>query len=160
MSAGVAETPQLETKYRTPAYRVALVREPGVTMEARPQTSSPGSVAALLREFLADVDREHFVVIGVDTKNRIIGIHSAHVGALDRCTVRVADALKAAILMNAASIIIGHNHPSGDPEPSQEDKALTRSFVEACKCLEIRVLDHVIVGDEGRYFSFREFRLL
>ena len=70
------------------------------------------------------------------------------------------EVFKAAILGNAAAIILFHNHPSGDPDPSREDRELTRRLIDAGRILGIDVLDHVVLGDEGQYFSFKERGLI
>jgi DNA repair protein RadC len=143
-----------------PIYRVQLVRN--TTIRAlRPQFRQSHDVADLLRQFLGDVDREHFVVILVDRKNRLIGIHTVSVGSLTASVVHPREVFKVAILSNAAAILCGHNHPSGDPQPSQEDRSLTRRLVQAGQVLGIEVLDHVIIGDGAAdYYSFADQGLL
>ena len=125
-----------------PIYRVNLVREAGLHVE-RPQLRSSSSASEVLRTFLGDTDREHFVVLLVDRKNRLIGINTVSIGSLTASIVHPRECFKPAILSNAAAVVLGHNHPSGDPQPSQEDKSLTRRLVEAGKALGIDVLDHM-----------------
>jgi DNA repair protein RadC len=129
-----------------PIYRVQLVHEAALAAP-RTQIRSSADAAALLRQFLGTVDREHFVVIMMDRKNRLIGIHTVSIGSLTASVVHPREVFKPAILSNAAALICGHNHPSGDPQPSSEDRALTERLVEAGKLLGIEILDHVIVGD-------------
>src|SRR5690606_34740273 len=107
-------------------------------------------------QYLDGADREHFVVLLLDTQNQIIGIHTVTVGTLDASLIHPREVFKSAILANAASIILAHNHPSGDPAPSAEDRSVTRLLTEAGVTIGIEVLDHVIVGDGLRYHSFRE----
>ena len=114
----------------------------------------------LLQTFLPDADREHFVVILLDQKHGVIGINTVSVGSLTAGIVHPREVFKPAILANAASIICGHNHLSGDPQPSREDRAITTKLVDAGKLLGIDVLDHVIIGAEGRYFSFGDAGVL
>jgi len=103
----------------------------------------------------------HFIVLFVDVKNHIIGIHTVAMGSLTASTVHPREVFKAAILANAVSIVCGHNHPSsGDPQPSREDRALTTRLVQTGKLLGITVLDHVIIGGNGKYFSFADEGLL
>ena len=109
--------------------------------------------AEVLRQYLDGVDREHFVVLLLDTQNQIIGIHTVTVGTLDASVIHPREA---AILANAASVLLAHNHPSGDPAPSAEDRAVTRQLRSAGSLLGIEVMDHVIVGDGPRYYSFSE----
>ncbi len=95
------------------------------------------------------------MVLLLDRKNRVIGINTVSVGSLSSAVVHPREVFKPAILSNAAALIFGHNHPSGDPAPSPEDRVLTKRLVEGGKLLGIQVLDHIIVGD-GRYYSFAD----
>jgi DNA repair protein RadC len=114
-----------------------------------------------LHTYLADVDREHFVVIMLDQKNKVIGINTVSIGSLTASIVHPREVWKAPILSNAAAIILAHNHPSGQPQPSQEDRVLTVRLVAAGKLLGISVVDHVIIGDgTSSYFSFADENLL
>ena len=146
--------------YRVPVYRVTLVREGAITASA-PRLRGAEQAAELLRQYLGAADREHFVVILLDHKNAPIGINTVSIGSLTASVVHMRETFKAAILANAAAILCGHNHPSGDPEPSREDRALTKRLVDAGKLLGIAVVDHVIVGDgTTTYFSFADQGLL
>ena len=145
--------------YRIPIYRVSLVREGEQSLDTRKMRSS-ADVSTLLHAYLKDVDREHFVVLFVDQKNRIVGIHTVSVGSLTASVVHPRETFKAAILANAAAIVCGHNHPSGDVQPSREDRAMTTRLAEAGKLLGIALLDHVIIGGNGTYFSFADAGLL
>jgi len=139
-----------------PIYRVQLVHESALAAP-RTQIRASADAAALLGQFLGTVDREHFVVIMMDRKNRLIGIHTVSIGSLTASVVHPREVFKPAILSNAAALICGHNHPSGDPQPSSEDRALTERLVEAGKLLGIEILDHVIVGDgTTAYYSFAD----
>jgi DNA repair protein RadC len=120
----------------------------------------PWGETPILQSYLADVDREHFVVLLLSQKNRVIGIHTVSVGSLTASVVHPHETFKAAILANAAAIICGHNHPSGDCQPSKEDRAITARLVAGVRLLGITVLDHVIIGDENKYFSFADEGLL
>jgi DNA repair protein RadC len=142
-----------------PIYRVTLVREGRVPCYHQ-QIRSAVDASTLLHTYLADVDREHFVIIFLNQKNRVIGVSTVSIGSLTASIVHPREVFKVAILSNAASIICGHNHPSTDCQPSREDRAITTRLVEAGKLLGISVLDHVIIGGEGRYFSFADEGLL
>ena len=142
-----------------PIYKVTLVREGRVPCYDQ-QIRSSADASTLLHTYLADVDREHFVVIFLNQKNRITGVHTVSMGSLTASIVHPREVYKSAILSNAASIICGHNHPSTDCQPSKEDSAITARLVEAGRLLGISVLDHVIIGGEGRYFSFADENLL
>jgi DNA repair protein RadC len=107
------------------------------------------------------VDREHFMVILLDRKNAPIGINTVSIGSLTASVVHMREVFKPAILANAAAILCGHNHPSGDPAPSHEDRALTQRLVDAGKLLGIAVLDHIVLGDgTTAFFSFADQGLL
>lgn len=132
-----------------PSYtvRVELVRD---APAARPKTiRSAEEVFALVREEALRWDREHFLVLLLDGRNRLLGINEVAVGTLTSALVHPRELFKAAILANAANVICVHNHPSGDPEPSQEDRALTKRLSEAGELLGIRLLDHVVVAASG-----------
>src|SRR5262247_794647 len=143
-----------------PVYRVSLVRESRLHCYHK-QIRSSADASTLLHTYLADVDREHFVVLMLDQKNKVIGIHTVSIGSLTASVVHPRECFKPAILSNAAAIILAHNHPSGQPQPSQEDRVLTVRLVAAGKLLGISVLDHVIIGDgTSAYFSFADEGLL
>jgi DNA repair protein RadC len=145
--------------YRIPIYQVKLVRD-GSQMAERKKVDSAATAAKVLHQYLDGADREHFVVLLLDTQNQIIGIHTVTVGTLDASLVHPREIFKPAILANAASVLLAHNHPSGDPTPSAEDRSVTRQLVAAGGCIGIEVLDHVIVGVMPRYVSFRETGML
>jgi DNA repair protein RadC len=132
--------------YQIPAVRIALVRERTIASSLR-VIRSPEDAAGILGEVIGDRDRETFAVLLLDTKHRVIAVHIASIGSLDSAPVHPREIFKAAILANARAVILGHNHPSGDPEPSQHDVHVTRRLAEVGKLLDISVLDHIIVGD-------------
>lgn len=135
--------------YRVPRYRVALVCEDSGSPSSMPiQTST--AAEAVLRPCFNGLDREQFVVCGLDAKNRLIGINIVSIGSLSLSIVHPREVLKPLILMNAAAWLCAHNHPSGEVMPSREDLALTTRLREAAELLGIRLLDHLILG-EGHY---------
>ncbi len=143
-----------------PIYKVSLVREGKIRCYDTSIRSS-AHASEMLHRYLADVDREHFVVLLLNRKNQVVGLHTVSIGSVTASIVHPREVYKVAILANATAIICGHNHPSGDPAPSQEDRALTSRLVEAGAILGIDVLDHIIVGDGSqRYFSFADEGLL
>src|SRR5262244_2104556 len=142
-----------------PVFKIMLVREGRVPCYNQ-QIRSSADASTLLHTYLADVDREHFVIILLNQKNRVLGVSTISIGSLTASIVHPREVYKSAILSNAASIICGHNHPSTDCQPSKEDRAITTRLVEAGKLLGVNVLDHVIIGGEGRYFSFADEGLL
>jgi len=153
-------TARPQRPYCVPIYKVALVRESAIT-HTRLQLRSAQDAAALLRQFVGDVDREYFVIILLDRKHKLIGLNTVSIGSLTASVVHPREVFKPAILANAAAIICGHNHPSGDPQPSQEDRTLTKRLVEAGKLLGITIVDHIVLGDgTAVYFSFADQGLL
>ncbi len=103
--------------------------------------------------FLAWETRENFYALHLDTKNKILCLDQVSLGSLSSSIVHIRDVYKSALLSSAASVIFVHNHPSGDPTPSPEDKAIHQRLCEAGELLGIRVLDHLIIGREGAFES-------
>jgi DNA repair protein RadC len=151
-------TPAKDKTYRIQVVRVQVVREGSFAAYAR-TLDNPAAAAELVRPLLEGADREHFLVICLNVKNRVNAVHTVSIGSLNASMVHPREVFKAAILTNAAGVILAHNHPSGDPAPSKEDRAVTTGLVQAGKLLGIPVLDHVIIG-EGRHFSFRQAGLI
>lgn len=116
---------------------------------------SPQDSYELFHEYLGEVDREHFVVACLDTKNQPTNITTVHIGSLNASIVHPREVMKTAILSNAASIICGHSHPSGDPTPSSMDIDVTERLAEVGKIIGIELLDHIIIGD-GKFVSLKE----
>lgn len=116
---------------------------------------SSQDAASILREFIGNEDREHLVVMMLSTKNKVNAIHTVSIGSLNASIVHPREVFKAAIVANAASVILGHNHPSGDPNPSREDIAVTKRLADVGNVVGIELLDHVIVGDE-KFYSLKE----
>ena len=140
--------------YRLPRYKVTLVREGSCATEHN-IIRTPENVFALMSADFAEAAVEVAKMLALDTKNKVIGVFTISTGSLNASIIHPRDVVQRAILSNAASVILVHNHPSGDPAPSSEDLALTRSLVEAGKMMDIAVLDHIVIG-EGRYASLRE----
>lgn len=115
----------------------------------------PRDVADLMIPELAHLTQEHFVCLFLNTKNHVIGKQTIFVGSLDSSIVHPREVFKEAIRRSSASVICLHNHPSGDPTPSREDIAITRTLSEAGELVGISLLDHVIIGD-GKYISLKE----
>jgi len=124
------------------------------------QISSPKDCANIFKKFIGDYDREALVVLTLDTKNKINSITVASLGSLNSSIVHPREIFKTAILSNASSIIIGHNHPSGDCTPSKEDIKITKRLRECGDILGIELIDHIIIGDNNKYLSFKEKGLL
>ncbi|MGG0413520.1 JAB domain-containing protein [Peribacillus simplex] len=120
------------------------------------QIRKPEDARELAAAQIANEDREVFLVMMLNTKNHVVGLHRAHVGSLNASVVHPRDVLKCAILNNAASLIVSHQHPSGDPTPSMEDIEVTKRLAEAGKIIGIEILDHLIVSHTGKYVSLKE----
>ena len=133
---------------------VKLVKEGSIRYKGR-TIHRPDDGYALMKEFLDRLDREHFLVVSLDTKNQPVSVNVCHIGSLNANLVHPREVLKVAILSNAAAVMVGHNHPSGNTEPSREDIEVTKRLREACELMGIHLLDHLIIGDET-YLSLRE----
>lgn len=121
--------------------------------------NSPQAAADLVKYEMAAFTQEHLWVLLADTRNRWISTEKIYKGSLNSSTVRIGELFRPAILRNAASILLVHNHPSGDPTPSPEDIALTRGAVQVGKLLDIDVLDHIVIGTHQNYVSFKQRNL-
>jgi DNA repair protein RadC len=133
---------------------IRLVRESSLLYQNR-SIRSPKDGYELFKQYLGDVDREHFVVACLDTKNQPTSIQTVAIGNLNSAIVSTREVFKCAILSNSASILVGHNHPSGNSTPSNEDCEVTKRLVEAGKLLGIEVLDHIVLGDNN-FVSLKE----
>ncbi len=108
---------------------------------------------------MRDLNKEIFKVLFLDGKNHIIDIEDLFEGTLNFSSVYPREIIKSAIKHNATALIFAHNHPSGSPEPSPSDKEITKDLIEASNTMQIKVLDHIIIGD-NRYFSFADKELI
>ncbi|MDD4801810.1 MAG: DNA repair protein RadC [Syntrophomonas sp.] len=134
-------------------------RRISIDVEIRNLIRSPLDVQKTLVQEMRVYDREHFVVLYLDRKGGLIVKEDISVGGLHSSIVHPREVFKTAVKRSAASIILAHNHPSGDPAPSREDIEITRRLVEAGHIMGIEVLDHVIIG-ENVYCSLKEKGLL
>ena len=121
--------------------------------------SAPDRVAQYFMEMLRHENQEHFIVAYVNVKNRLLGYKTITTGNLNAAPVDIKEALKWAIRYKAYGMILVHNHPSGYPEPSNEDVDITKAFAEAAKYLDMEELDHIIIGD-GSFVSLHERGIL
>ena len=125
--------------------------------EERPVIHSPRDVVNVVHSEMALLEQEELWLLLLNSKNQILAIRRIYKGTLNSSAVRVAELFRAAIRENAASVVITHNHPSGDPTPSPEDVKITGEAVRAGELLDIEVLDHVVVGaSRDRYVSMKE----
>ena len=121
--------------------------------------NSPQDVANLVMVEMAALDQEHLKVLLLNTKNEVLSIQEIYIGNVNSSVVRPAEVIRPAVRDNAPSVIIVHNHPSGDPTPSKEDVSVTRESVAAGELLGVEVLDHLVVGNGHRYVSLKEMGL-
>lgn len=134
-----------------PTVRLQLVRE-----QSTPYTvSGPSDIVTILTQYLQNQDREHLVAVLMDSQGQVNGIYTISIGDSCSSIANSREIFKAAIMTNACSIVLAHNHPSGLCKPSHEDIVVTEKVIQAGKILQIEVLDHVIIGN-GNYFSMRE----
>ncbi len=134
-------------------------RAQGGTGGDRTTIHSPAEAAALLAPRMATLDREHFRAILLNTKHEVLAVVEVAVGSLDSAPIHPREVFKEAVRRSAAAVILAHNHPSGDPEPSGDDIAITDRLRAAGQIVGIDVLDHLIIG-HGRSVSLRERGLL
>jgi DNA repair protein RadC len=136
--------------------KIQLVRETTPVKEC--QIKNSRDAYELVREELETLDREVFMVVALNTKNKVLGINMVSIGNISASLVHPREVFKPAILLNASSIILMHNHPSGDSTPSRDDRAITERLVDAGTLLGIQVLDHIVIGD--KFFSMMETGML
>ena len=150
----------MEAKKKIPAKRVDIVslkvvKESSVLYETR-KITNPYDAYKLVKSFLIDSDREKFVVACLDTKNQPVNISVVSIGNVNSAIVHPREVFKVAMLSNASKIICFHNHPSGNLKCSKEDENITNRLKECGEILGIELVDHIIVGDNDTYFSFKE----
>jgi len=129
------------------------------TEETKRKIKSPEDIYQYIYPRIREEKQEKFVVLCLDTKNRIISDETIFVGGLDISIAQPREIFKTALLKSAASLILIHNHPSGDPAPSREDIEITNRMIESGKLLGIVVWDHIIIGD-GCYVSLKQEELI
>ena len=147
------------TTYSLTTFRVRLkVQDTGPIR----QTSGPAESEAILRSIYAglDGDQEHFAVLAVNGQNQVIGYKVLSSGGMGYAHVDQKLLWRAALALGGVALIIAHNHPSGNPMPSPEDRALTQTIKEAAKLLDYRLLDHIILGEGSSYYSFANSEIL
>jgi len=121
--------------------------------------ADPESVSRVVRDFIGDDPRENFVAAYLDQKHRVVAVDVVSIGTINQTQVHPREVFGPALrLRTVAAIIVAHNHPSGDPTPSQPDADVPKRLVECGRLLGLPVLDHVILGDDGRHHSLRKSR--
>lgn len=142
-------------------YTVKLVKEGSINYSLEESVISPGIACDVIEKVfeLSSSPVEKFGLITLTTKNKIAGLHIIAVGGLNQTVVEAREVFQQALLNNAASIVLFHNHQSGEVQPSKDDIELTKSLNEAGQLIGVKVLDHIIIGESGRYASMKERRL-
>ena len=148
---GLAKASQIKAAFEL-ANRLESYSEAG----EKPIVKTPDDVLGLVRGRLRDQKKEHFLALLLDTRNQLIRVSEISVGSLDTSIVHPREAFKEAISASAASVVFVHNHPSGDPEASEDDIKLTKRLAEAGEIVGIEVLDHIIIGDKNSRSLKRE----
>lgn len=138
-----------DAKYSLDTVSIRLVKDKPLYSD-KPITS-PEAATTLVSDLISDYDREAIVVANLDTKNRPINLSVIGIGTLNSALFSPREILKSAILSNANSIMLFHNHPSGIPQPSQDDINVTNELRKACDIMQIKLLDHIIIGDKTYY---------
>ena len=146
---GEAKTAQLKASFELGRRLLSLQENERVTIH------SPQDVANLLQGEMAFLEQEHLRVVLLNTRNQVLAIPEVYRGNVNSAVVRAAEVFRDAVRSNAPAIIVVHNHPSGDPTPSEEDVRVTEQLVEAGKLLDIEVLDHLVVAQNG-FISLKE----
>ncbi len=158
--AHVQELEQVRGVGKSGATRIKAALELGRRLlnenpDERFQIRSPADAATLLMPEMSLLEQEHLKVMLLDTRNRVLTVVTVYIGSLNTSMIRVGELFREAIRLNAASIIVAHNHPSGDPSPSPEDVSVTRNIIAAGKMLDCEVLDHIVIGQQ-RFVSLKE----
>lgn len=154
----VVETVSEENKKRHYRFKEVCVRlEEGRTLYSNQMLTSPDRAAEVMRKELSMMDREMVCVINLNSKLKPINFNVVSIGTLNAAPAEFSNMFKSAILSNASCIMVMHNHPSGNTEPSVEDIGMTKRIVAAGQLMNIKVLDHIIVGGQsGEIYSMRE----
>ena len=144
----------IQSAKRVNLVSLKLVKEASLLFKPR-QITSPDDAFHLLKNFICDKDREHFIVVTLDTNNQPLHINICHIGSLNASMIHPREIMKTAILSNAFSIMVAHNHPSGQCEPSHADIQTTKRIQKVANLLVIELLDHLIIGNE-KFISLRQ----
>jgi DNA repair protein RadC len=141
-----------------PIYEITKIKQVTVEIqnELKQRLLEPTDVVQIAHYFIGDDDREIFLVICLNSHHKVIAVHRCHIGSLTSTIVSSREVFKACILNNASSVILAHNHPSMNLQPSPADITLTQLLMKAGMILDIPLLDHIIINQKGNYFSFKD----
>ena len=151
-------------EYRFYAYKLHMVKEQEILFLNRDSINNSASSSKLIKKVIKELgqtDRENFVVVMLNTRLKPIGANLVSTGSLTRCMVQPREIIKAALNMPCKALILGHNHPSGDPSPSVEDKVITLMIMASAQLFDVQILDHIIVDmDSDAYQSFADEKII
>lgn len=151
-------------EYRFYAYKLHMVKEQEILFLNRESINNSASSSKLIKKVIGEIgqtDRENFVVVMLNTRLKPIGANLVSTGSLTRCMVQPREIIKAALNMPCKALILGHNHPSGDPSPSVEDKVITLMIMASAQLFDVQILDHIIVDmDSDAYQSFADEKII
>lgn len=151
---------QAEQQIMIPRYGIRLVKESHIMYDNR-RIHGAAAVCELMQAIgLHEKAGEEFHSVYLNTKNEIVGMEMISKGTLNASLVHPREVFKGALLANANALILAHNHPSGNVEPSSADRQVTTLLVNAGNMLDVKILDHVIIGSKGGYYSFKEHSLI
>ena len=138
---------------------IRMVREPSLYSETPVMT--PQDAMKVIAKEMASYDREVFGILNLKNNGQVINMNICSVGTLNASLVSTRETMKSAVLSNSSAFLVFHQHPSGNPQPSEEDMAVTEKLAKAGEILDIRMLDHIIIaGGTGEMFSFQEHGLM
>jgi len=130
-----------------------------IESEVRPKITSPVDVANLIMQEMRFLDKEYFRIILLNTRSEILKMVNISVGSLDSSIVHPREVFKAALKSSAKAVILVHNHPSGNPQPSSEDIKITKRLIKVGELLGVQIIDHIIIGDKN-YISLKEKKII
>ena len=152
-------SPDISPEYEGMSVRIALLRHPDFPLIGAPQKITCSKDIADLCAHLASYDQEHVVVVALGSQNDVRAIYEVGIGTPSKSLLLARDVIKVALLTGSMSIVLVHNHPGGDPQPSTDDNNMTKKLVQALDCVGATLMDHVIVAQRGHY-SFANNDLL
>lgn len=148
-----------QPRKRIEVISLKVVKESTMLYEPR-KITSPKDAVKLAKKFLENLDREQVINIFLNSKNEFTAVEIVSIGSLNASIIHPREIFKGAISSNSASLIIAHNHPSGNPNPSKEDINITKRLIECGELLGVDVLNHIIIGNDDRYYSMKENSLI
>lgn len=142
------------SKKRVSIVSIQLVKKDSFLYE-KCKCTTPKAAYELFSNFIENKANEQLMVATLNIKGEPVNISTVHIGTISRSIAIPRDVIRTAILSNASSVIVAHNHPSGETTPSKEDISFTRDLYQACELLQIKLLDHLVIGFGGEYLSMR-----